>query len=71
MNLSEQLRILMQDEDLTDEKLRDASEGLLPKISDFLNDLETFLIAVAEGEYSTGDTMVSMEYYLNKLTQAD
>lgn len=28
---------LLSDEDLTDEKLREASEGLLPNISDYLN----------------------------------
>lgn len=35
--LSEKLNILITDEDLTDEKLREASEDLLPKIADYFN----------------------------------
>lgn len=33
----EELNKLLSDEDLTDEKLREASERLLPNIADFLN----------------------------------
>lgn len=69
MSLTEKLNVLLQDEDLTTEKLENASGDLLPKIADFLNELEEFLIAVDEGEYSTGDTMESMEYYLNKIQE--
>ena len=32
-----ELQLLLSDEDLTDEKLREASEGLLPNILDFLS----------------------------------
>jgi len=32
-----ELQLLLSDEDLTDEKLREASEGLLPNILQFLN----------------------------------
>lgn len=35
--LADQLNALLWDEDLTDEKLREASEGLLPRIADYLN----------------------------------
>lgn len=35
--LAERLNNLLSDEDLTDDKLREASEGLLPNIADFLN----------------------------------
>lgn len=35
--LVNQLNQLLSDEDLTDEKLREASEGLLPNIADMLN----------------------------------
>lgn len=35
--LVNQLNELLSDEDLTDEKLREASEGLLPNIADILN----------------------------------
>lgn len=35
--LVNQLNQLLSDEDLTDEKLREASEGLLPNIADILN----------------------------------
>lgn len=34
---SKELELLLADEDLTDEKLRKASEGLLPNILQFLN----------------------------------
>lgn len=37
--LRNELNSLLQDEDLTDEKLREASEGLLPIIADYLNNL--------------------------------
>ncbi len=36
-NLRDRLNDLILDEDLDDEKLREASEGLLPNIADFLN----------------------------------
>lgn len=69
MSLTEKLNLLITDEDLTTEKLEDASNDLLPKIAHFLNELEEFLIAVDKGEYSSGDTMESMEYYLNKIQE--
>ena len=69
MSLTEKLNILLQDENLTTEKLENASGDLFPKIADFLNELESFLIAVDEGECSMGDTMESMEYYLNKIQE--
>lgn len=37
IELATELDRLIQDDDLTDEKLRDASEGLLPAISDYLH----------------------------------
>lgn len=37
--LSDRLNVLIGDEDLTNEKLEIASEGLLPNIADFLNSL--------------------------------
>lgn len=40
IQLIKNLNLLVQDEDLTDEKLRDASEGLLPNLADYLNGCE-------------------------------
>lgn len=37
IKLLEMLNNLIQDEDLTNEKLREASEGLLPNLADYLN----------------------------------
>lgn len=37
IELVDMLNTLLEDEDLTDEKLRDASEGLLPNLADNLN----------------------------------
>lgn len=37
IKLIDQLNALLMDEDLTDEKLREASEGLLPNLVDYLN----------------------------------
>jgi hypothetical protein len=38
-DLSEELNLLVENEGLTDEDLREASEGLLPRLCDCLNDI--------------------------------
>lgn len=61
--LTDRLNALILDEDLDDEKLREASEGLLPNILDFLNGCTN---CITPKEAALNDVSSEMERQLEK-----
>ena len=54
--LRERLDLLLCDEDLTDEKLREASEGLLPRLADAIRFLRRLESITAPSSTKEGDS---------------
>lgn len=70
MSLTEKLNLLITDEDLNSEKMESAFEDLLPKVSDYLNRLEEYLIeSCEEGVHSADDICEKLYDLLDKLRE--
>lgn len=67
ISLVGELNILLQDEDLTNEKLREASESLLPRIANYLNDQKRFFDLIENGNITINDTIKELDSFIERL----
>lgn len=66
-NMIEQLNSLLNDVNLNDEKLINASVGLLPNLSNFLTDLKKFFDLVEDDKITINDTIRELDHFIERL----